>query len=367
MIKARRMAREVTLVDAGLGNLASVERALVQVGAGVRVTRDPDKVATSRMVVFPGQSAFGAATKAIVDGAMGAALRMVIERGDPFLGICLGMQLLFEGSDENGSQEGLSVLRGWCRRFPEGLQEEAEPGARERDAEPAAAIVDEAEHAPGSDAPGESVAVGGGSPPSGASASIGSAPSPAATVQASAPASVASAPAAAGSPEAPSITSSSSPSASGSFSFADTPSPAHPVASTGATEGSAALDSGNEESTSTHETVPLPIVTPGANEAPLIITKTSHEDPPAPLMRRVKVPHMGWNEVEPTGDHYYFVHSFYVEAKDSDDVMWMARYGGIRFPAAVRKNNVLGCQFHPEKSQRAGLRFLRAFLLGGWG
>ena len=94
MIEPGRMAREVTLVDAGLGNLASVERALIQVRAGVRVTSDPDKVATSRMVVFPGQSAFGAATQAIVDGAMGAALRMVIERGDPFLGICLGMQLL---------------------------------------------------------------------------------------------------------------------------------------------------------------------------------------------------------------------------------------------------------------------------------
>lgn len=84
-------------------------------------------------------------------------------------------------------------------------------------------------------------------------------------------------------------------------------------------------------------------------------------------MRRVKVPHMGWNEVEPTGSHYYFVHSYYVEAERSEDVMWMTRYGGVRFPAAVRRGNVLGCQFHPEKSQRAGLRFLRAFLLGGWG
>ncbi|MCA9650171.1 MAG: hypothetical protein KC501_09700, partial [Myxococcales bacterium] len=114
-----------------------MERALIQVGAGVRVTDDPDKVATSRMVVFPGQSAFGAATQAIVDGAMGAALKMVIERGDPFLGICLGMQLLFDGSDENGGQEGLHVMAGRCRRFPSGQYEEAEPGATEVTAEPA--------------------------------------------------------------------------------------------------------------------------------------------------------------------------------------------------------------------------------------
>lgn len=278
------MAREVTLVDAGIGNLASVERALIQVGAGVRVTSDPDKVATSRMVVFPGQSAFGAATQAIVDGAMGAALKMVIERGDPFLGICMGMQLLFDGSDENGGQEGLHVMPGRCRRFPDGQMEKAEPGATEIAAEPADVKSE--------DAP----------PPQSMASEISSAPTqiaPASPTQ--------SAPSDAGIPAPPQW---------------------------GGTEASG-----------------------GAEPAP----------EPAPLMRRIKVPHMGWNEVEPTGSHYYFVHSYYVEAENSEDVMWMTRYGGIRFAAAVRRGNVLGCQFHPEKSQRAGLRFLRAFLLGGWG
>jgi len=112
------MAREVTLVDAGIGNLASVERALIQVGAGVRITSDPDKVATSRMVVFPGQSAFGAVSKAIVDGAMGAALKMVIERGAPFLGICMGMQLLFDGSEESPEHSGLGIIGGMVRQIP---------------------------------------------------------------------------------------------------------------------------------------------------------------------------------------------------------------------------------------------------------
>jgi imidazoleglycerol phosphate synthase glutamine amidotransferase subunit HisH len=324
------MAREVTLVDAGLGNLASVERALIQVGAGVRVTDDPDKVATSRMVVFPGQSAFGAATQAIVDGAMGAALRMVIERGDPFLGICLGMQLLFDGSDENGGQEGLHVLPGRCRQFPYGLMEEAEAGAVERHMAPATAkpedvpppqsMADEAAaEAAGEDRPG----------PRFFSESSQSGLLP--------------------------------PSPEGSGLSADEagrgPTIAEDLPDTSAAPAPVA------------EAEPEPAPAPAAEPVPAPAAEPVAEEPSEqlPLMRRVKVPHMGWNEVEPTGDHYYFVHSFYVEPARMEDVMWISRYGGIRFPAAVRRGNVMGCQFHPEKSQRAGLRFLRAFLLGGWG
>lgn len=112
------MPREVILVDSQLGNLDSVEHALIQVGASVIVSSDPDRVATARMVVFPGQGSFGPATQAIVDGAMGAALRMVIERGDPFLGICLGMQLLFARSEEEDTRC-LGVIDAEVRRFPD--------------------------------------------------------------------------------------------------------------------------------------------------------------------------------------------------------------------------------------------------------
>jgi glutamine amidotransferase len=210
VLEVRAVARETTLVDAGLGNLASVERALVQVGAAVQLSADPDRIATSRMVVFPGQGAFGAATRAIVEGEMGEALRMVIQRGDPFLGICLGMQLLCEGSDEAGGQPGLSVFPGRCHRFPDGM------------------VAQEGEQT-----------------------------------------------------------------------------------------------------------------------------------------RRLKVPHVGWNDVQPSGEHYYFVHSYYVDVEDCPHAMWSAIYGDVKFVAAVNRENVYGCQFHPEKSQQAGLRFLRAFLLGG--
>ncbi len=206
------MARELTLVDAGLGNLASVERALIQVGAATHITDDPDRVAVSRIVVFPGQGAFGKQTDEIVGGAMGEALRMVIQRGDPFLGICLGMQLLFEDSEEGGGRKGLGILPGHCRRFPSDM------------------TVEEGEH-----------------------------------------------------------------------------------------------------------------------------------------VRKLKIPHMGWNEVQPAGEHYYFVHSYYVDAGQPEDVLWTATYGSVSFAAAVKHENVYGCQFHPEKSQQAGLRFLRAFLLGSRG
>jgi len=204
------MGRELTIVDVGLGNLASAERALHQVGAAVTITSDPDVIATSRMLVFPGQGAFGAMTDDIVNGAIGAAIKVVIERGDPFLGICLGMQLLFEGSAESDGRLGLGILPGRCRRFPLNMTE------------------------PGSD-------------------------------------------------------------------------------------------------------------------------------------RRLKVPHMGWNDVSPGGDHYYFVHSYYVPAEECPDLMWSTTYGDVTLAAAVRRDNIYGCQFHPEKSQNAGLKFLRGFILGGRG
>ncbi len=326
------MAREVTLVDAGLGNLASVERALIQVGAGVRVTSDPDKVAASRMVVFPGQSAFGAATQAIVDGAMGAALRVVIERGDPFLGICMGMQLLFDGSDENGGQEGLHVLPGRCRRFPDGQQEAAEPGATELAMEPANVIPEDA-------APPQSEA----------------APAP---TEASAAQATPATPAEAAGELAPSVAAPAEQAAPQGEDVPPPPTWSGPTADEVPSGSTITMDP---------EAIEAARAAAAAKEkqqaAPVIVEPPK----PAPLMRRIKVPHMGWNEVEPTGSHYYFVHSYYVEPERSEDVMWMTRYGGIRFPAAVRRGNVMGCQFHPEKSQRSGLRFLRAFLLGGWG
>ncbi len=323
------MAREVTIVDAGLGNLASVERALIQVGAAVRVSGDPDKVATARMVVFPGQGAFGPATSAIVDGALGAALRMVIDRGDPFLGICLGMQMLFDRSEENTGHPGLGILPGYCRRFPLGLDEDAEPNARP----PAVPIV------------AVEPKVEGGSKRESMAASI------AAALEGDQESSKAAA----------TLTASDGDES--------------PRGDDGGGEPSSDAPANEGPQASAPEPAPAaaPVIVPVAPVVPppppvvQASPPVARDNPDAPLRRLVKVPHVGWNAVEPTGEHYYFVHSYYVEPERPEDVMWVTSYGGIRFPAAVRYQNLLGCQFHPEKSQRAGLKFLRAFLLGGWG
>lgn len=191
----------ITVVDYGMGNLRNVRRALEEIGVGVAVTADPAAVREATTVILPGVGAFGEAVKRI-DG-LGLRLPIIdhVNRGKPLLGICLGMQLLFESSEESPGASGLAVLPGAVCRFR-----------------------------------GE-----------------------------------------------------------------------------------------------------LPI------------------------------PHIGWNDVIPTrrsvlfpegGGVFYFVHSYY--AAESDASIAATEYG-IRFASAVQKEKVFGVQFHPEKSQAAGLNLLRSF------
>ena len=201
----------IAVVDAGCGNLRSVERALAAAGATPVVTSDPAVVARADRVVVPGQGAFRDCMRGL-GGGLDQAVREHIARGRPYLGICLGLQVLFEESDEQGPCAGLGLLRGRVVRFP------AQPG--------------------------------------------------------------------------------------------------------------------------------------------------------------LKIPHMGWNQVTPgpaaaaadgggpappAGEHFYFVHSYYVVPADTSAVALETEYGGVRFCAAVRKDNLYATQFHPEKSQRAGLALLRWF------
>jgi glutamine amidotransferase len=208
-------APEVAVVDTGSGNLRSVEKALSRAGGRATVTSDPDRVARADRVVVPGQGAFGGCVAGL--GREGGALRQAvldsIGRGIPYLGICLGLQVLFEGSDEQPECRGLGLLPGRVVRF----------------------------------------------------------------------------------------------------------------------------------------------------------------DVRPPL----KVPHMGWNTCRraaaaerspalravPEGSWFYFVHSYYPAPADPRDVALETDHGG-RFCVAVARDNLVGCQFHPEKSQEAGLSLLSRFVSG---
>ena len=201
----------IAIVDYGRGNLGSVEKAFVRVGVPAAVTQDPRVVDDAAGVVLPGDGAFHDAMGNLERLGLLPALRRALDGSRPFLGICLGYQLLFSTSEEFGEGQGLDVIPGHVRRFP-----------------------------------------------------------------------------------------------------------------------------------------------------------------PGP-----KVPHMGWNRVEhggrlrlfegiPDGAHFYFVHSYYPElpagqtAATSGLALAWCEYG-VRFPAAVERGAIAATQFHPEKSQRWGLRLLENF------
>jgi glutamine amidotransferase len=108
----------IALIDYGIGNLRSVEKALAAVGADVRMTADPAQILAADKVVLPGVGAFGDGMTGLQSRGLIDALGTIVTRETPLLGICLGMQLLFEGSDELGDFAGLGFLPGRVRRFP---------------------------------------------------------------------------------------------------------------------------------------------------------------------------------------------------------------------------------------------------------
>jgi glutamine amidotransferase len=193
----------IAIVDVCSGNLRSVERALAHVGANVVVTRDPDALRRADKIVVPGQGAFGVFMRELAARNLGDALREALASGKPYLGICLGLQVLFEHSEE-GDCAGLGVLAGRVTRL-------------------------------------------------------------------------------------------------------------------------------------------------------------------RPDDRRLKIPHMGWNQVYgrspgiDNGDYVYFVHSYRAVPTDRSLVALEAEHGD-RFCAAIARDHLFACQFHPEKSQAVGLRLLRTFV-----
>ncbi len=202
------MAETIALIDFGAGNLHSVHNALIATGAsGVIVTADPDVVATADRIILPGVGAFGACRDALasIDGMIAAMEQRILQDAVPFLGICVGMQLLADKGIEFGEHKGLGWIAG--------------------------------------------------------------------TVQA--------------------------------------------------------------------------IEVPSAD---------------------IKIPHMGWNDVTPTGGHdlleageAYYLHGYHFEAANADNIFATTHHGRT-LVSAIGRDNIVGVQFHPEKSQTYGLAFLKRFL-----
>ena len=200
----------IAIVDYGMGNLRSVSKAFEAVGHRALVTRDPIAIKNASHLVLPGVGAFGDCMANLERFNLIEPIRSTIQAGKPFLGICLGLQLLFTESEEFGVHKGMNLICGKVRKF----------------------VLD---------------------------------------------------------PE-------------------------------------------------------------------------------------LKVPHMGWNQVQlqrscplfaeiPNGSDWYFVHSYFVEPADPGVVATTTTYG-VSFVSTVWKENIVACQFHPEKSQSVGLRLLKNF--GAW-
>jgi glutamine amidotransferase len=115
----------IAIIDYQVVNLRSIQKAFERLGAGVEVTSDPERIRRADRVVLPGVGAFGAGMDQLARLGLEPVIREVIDAGTPFLGICLGMQLLMTESEEFGRHQGLNVIPGRVVRFPAGAPDMA--------------------------------------------------------------------------------------------------------------------------------------------------------------------------------------------------------------------------------------------------
>ena len=112
----------IAVLDYGIGNLRSAEKALQKVGGDARLTRDPAFVASADAVVLPGVGAFGACMDALRGAGLEDVVYGAIDSGRPFLGICVGMQMLFTSSQEDLDARGLDIISGTVKWIPPGVK-----------------------------------------------------------------------------------------------------------------------------------------------------------------------------------------------------------------------------------------------------
>lgn len=112
----------IAIIDYGMGNLRSVQKGFEHAGYPAQIVTDPEQVREAKGVVLPGVGAFKDAMDNLRSSGLVEVIRQVTAAGKPFLGICLGMQLLFETSEEWGINEGLGLIKGSVKKFPTGLK-----------------------------------------------------------------------------------------------------------------------------------------------------------------------------------------------------------------------------------------------------
>ena len=114
----------IAIIDYDAGNTRSVEKAITYLGGDCRITADKSVILQAERVILPGVGAFGSAMERLDSTGLSDTIRAVVKKGTPFLGICLGLQLIFEESEESPGVEGLKLLKGKIRRLPdtEGLR-----------------------------------------------------------------------------------------------------------------------------------------------------------------------------------------------------------------------------------------------------
>jgi glutamine amidotransferase len=112
----------ITIIDYGAGNLRSVANAITRLGYEPKITTNPEEVLSACVLILPGVGAGGATMSSLKSQGLDSAIRRYIAEGRPFLGVCIGLQVLFSGTEEGGWYPCLDVISGVVRRFPPGLK-----------------------------------------------------------------------------------------------------------------------------------------------------------------------------------------------------------------------------------------------------